>query len=173
MLNLGVLPPNGSRVFSLGSVALDSLEVDMITVMHTGRTQAPEIVLAGMQSVFFKLARRAPPAARIQELAENDPFNPLFVSEHFPDLLPPGLFEDPGRMRAFSHIIENQHGFDEVCGFPGTDDGNPNTGMSDYGILPSSFLTGQPLPLLRHASGSDCALRWNISFWQSGYAWRR
>lgn len=63
----------------------------------------------------------------IQTLAATDPTNPLFVSENNPDFLPPGFFEDPPRMRLFSHILENLDGFDEICEFPDTDDGNPFT----------------------------------------------
>ena len=66
--------------------------------------------------------------AFIQGLSADDP---LFVSGFFNgetlvdanEFLPPGFFEDPVRMFLFSHILENQDGFDEVCGFDGTDDG--------------------------------------------------
>jgi hypothetical protein len=180
ILNLGSVPIHGSTVFFLSPSVLADFDVDMIVLMRTQSTQAPQIVLAGMQSVFSKLGRQTrwapsrrliewffPTAeaagqdglvrrgrriffeetfsgngrtcgtchpepkfildpASIQELFDDEPFNPLFVSQNFPDLLPPGLFEDPPRMFAFSHILENVDGFDEVCEFPGTDV-NPDT----------------------------------------------
>ncbi len=74
--------------------------------------------------------------AFIAALAASSPTDPLFVSQNpqtgasNPDL-PPGLFEDPPRLLAFGLILENQRGIDEVCGFPGTDDGNAATTCLD------------------------------------------
>ncbi|MFQ6030087.1 MAG: hypothetical protein ACE5Q6_21650 [Dehalococcoidia bacterium] len=72
---------------------------------------------------------------------EKTPQDALFVAGIFdpsdgtvkfanPDLLP-GLFEDPPRMFNFGHILENQDGTDEVCGFPATDDGDDQTACLD------------------------------------------
>ena len=196
IINLGSLPTTGPTVFSVSPEELAQFEVDMAAVMRTALNRAPEFVVGGLQSIFFKINRQArvtrerngfalvataeaaKPSGKTdgfikkgreiffnetfkgngrtcgtchreensfiinptfiqeltaQELAKDKPEDPLFVAGifdpgtqtvNFPNPnLPPGLFEDPPRMFSSGLILENQDGFDDVCGFPGTVDG--------------------------------------------------